>query len=227
MHSGCLTLHIHALPLAEQSLGESVTATSLSTTSTPGWSECHAVPTYSARFQVCQHLLLKARLSQGLSVSCCTIVCLSPFFFLRVESPLGLLWHVFSNLFHVHLILHFTATSRHILECSKYLLADITAPCRHVFGNLRPIQQGTALMYDYKCLTAPVCENTFDSRSVFVVCRWLSMWTSSWATHGLPCRAPVYRGCPCRDPLVCHRVQDDSVAKRQTFFVWWLVLLES
>ena len=26
----------------------------------------------------------------------------------------------------------------------------------------------------------------------------------SWATHGLPAdRAPVYRGCPCRDPLGC------------------------
>ena len=27
------------------------------------------------------------------------------------------------------------------------------------------------------------------------------------ATHGLPCRAPVYLGCPCQDPPVCHRVQ--------------------
>ena len=27
--------------------------------------------------------------------------------------------------------------------------------------------------------------------------------------------APVYRGCPCQDPPVCHRVQGDSVAKRQ------------
>ena len=35
------------------------------------------------------------------------------------------------------------------------------------------------------------------------------------ATHGLPCRAPVCRGCPCQDPSVCHRVQGDSVAKRQ------------
>ena len=39
------------------------------------------------------------------------------------------------------------------------------------------------------------------------------------ATHGLPCRAPVYRGCPCRDPPLCHRIQGDSVAKRQPFFV--------
>ena len=30
-----------------------------------------------------------------------------------------------------------------------------------------------------------------------------------------PVWAPVYRGCPCRDPPVCHRVQGDSVAKRQ------------
>ena len=33
-------------------------------------------------------------------------------------------------------------------------------------------------------------------------------------------RAPVYRGCLCRDPPVCHRVQGDSVAKRQPFLVW-------
>ena len=31
----------------------------------------------------------------------------------------------------------------------------------------------------------------------------------------LSCR--VYRGCPCRDPRGCHRVQDDSVAKRIPF----------
>ena len=32
-------------------------------------------------------------------------------------------------------------------------------------------------------------------------------------------RAPVYRGCPCRDPLGCHRVQDDSLTKRQPIVV--------
>ena len=32
-------------------------------------------------------------------------------------------------------------------------------------------------------------------------------------------RAPVYRGCPCRDPLGCHRVQDVSVTKRQPIVV--------
>ena len=44
-----------------------------------------------------------------------------------------------------------------------------------------------------------------------VVCRWSSLWSLLWATHGLPCRAPVYRGCPCRDTPVCHRVQGDNV----------------
>ena len=34
-----------------------------------------------------------------------------------------------------------------------------------------------------------------------------------------PVRAPVYRGCPCRDSPVCHRVQGDSVAKRQPLCV--------
>ena len=38
-----------------------------------------------------------------------------------------------------------------------------------------------------------------------------------------PVRAPVYRGCPCRDPPVCHRVQGDSVAKRQPFLVLGVV----
>ena len=41
----------------------------------------------------------------------------------------------------------------------------------------------------------------------------------SWLVVGpptaFPVRAPVYRGCPCRDPPVCQRVQGDSVAKRQ------------
>ena len=35
------------------------------------------------------------------------------------------------------------------------------------------------------------------------------------AGRSVSVRAPVYRGCPCRDPPVCHRVQGDSVAKRQ------------
>ena len=32
--------------------------------------------------------------------------------------------------------------------------------------------------------------------------------------------ALVYHGCPCRDPPVFHRVQDDSVAKRQQILCW-------
>ena len=49
-----------------------------------------------------------------------------------------------------------------------------------------------------------------------------------WATHGLPVvRAPVYRGCPCRDPLGCLRCPGKmaSGAERQPFVVvlcWWL-----
>ena len=49
-----------------------------------------------------------------------------------------------------------------------------------------------------------------------VVCRWSFLWSLLW-----PCRALVYRGCPCRDPPVCHRVQGDSVAKR----IPWLCVL--
>ena len=35
--------------------------------------------------------------------------------------------------------------------------------------------------------------------------------------------ALVYRGCPCWDPPVCHRVQDDSVAERQRSECGWCV----
>ena len=41
-----------------------------------------------------------------------------------------------------------------------------------------------------------------------------------------PVRAPVYRGCPCRDPPGCHRVQGDS-GKAPNLIVCLLVLLES
>ena len=33
---------------------------------------------------------------------------------------------------------------------------------------------------------------------------------------------PVYRGCPCQDPL-CHSVQDDSAAERQPCACGWCV----
>ena len=35
--------------------------------------------------------------------------------------------------------------------------------------------------------------------------------------------ALVYRACPCRDQRVCHRVQGDSVAKRQPCACDWCV----
>ena len=46
----------------------------------------------------------------------------------------------------------------------------------------------------------------------------------SWATRGLPAdRAPVYRGCPCRDPLGCPLIarQDGIRDKAPTL---WLLL---
>ncbi len=49
-----------------------------------------------------------------------------------------------------------------------------------------------------------------------VVCRLVEV-TSGPRPSSM--EALVYRGCPCRDPPVCHRVQDDSVAKREPFFV--------
>ena len=51
----------------------------------------------------------------------------------------------------------------------------------------------------------------FVGRLVFLYClvhaslrRYFALWALVWATHGLSVyRAPVYRGCPCRDPLEC------------------------
>ena len=43
-----------------------------------------------------------------------------------------------------------------------------------------------------------------------------ALWALVWATHGLPVvRAPVYRGCPCRDPLGCHPMpKQDGIGSR-------------
>ena len=39
----------------------------------------------------------------------------------------------------------------------------------------------------------------------------------------LSVKALVYRGCPCRDPPVCHRVQEDPAAERQPCACGWCV----
>ena len=76
-------------------------------------------------------------------------------------------------------------------------------------------------------MITPVAESTFVSR---VVCVLLSVVVFVELVVGHP--RPSLSGtgvpwvCPCRDPPVCHRVQGDSVAKRQSFFVRLLVLLE-
>ena len=43
-----------------------------------------------------------------------------------------------------------------------------------------------------------------------------ALWALVWATHGLPVvRAPVYRGCPCQDPLVCPPMpRQDGIGSR-------------
>ena len=83
-----------------------------------------------------------------------------------------------------------------------------------------------------KCMivTALVSEKHVCAQGLSLSCRRLSvvfLWRLCRATQGPPFRAPVYRGWPCRDPPVCHRVQDDSGAKGQPFLVWLLVLMES
>ena len=63
-----------------------------------------------------------------------------------------------------------------------------------------------------------LAESTFALTLVCVV--WSSVGSRLvWATHGLPFRAPVYRGVSCLDPPVCLRVQDDPEAKSQPIVV--------
>ena len=59
-----------------------------------------------------------------------------------------------------------------------------------------------------------VPESTFVSRPCLSCCQWSSRGGYVGPPTAFPVRAPVCRGCPCRDPPVCHRVQGDSVAKR-------------
>ena len=81
------------------------------------------------------------------------------------------------------------------------------------------VSVGTFLL----CLTfAFTCfpESTFVSRLVVVGCSSeVFSWNKLRATHGLPFRAPVYRGCPSRKKPVCLRVQGDPEAKSQTVVV--------
>ena len=85
-------------------------------------------------------------------------------------------------------------------------------------------------LYQEICKIPSVCphlfpESTFDSKLVLVLLSFVSgRLVELVSGHPRPSsvEAPVYRGCPCRAPPVCHRVQDDSVAKRQPFFcVGW------
>ena len=57
--------------------------------------------------------------------------------------------------------------------------------------------------------------------SVFWLCTFVALWIVLSATHGLPLRASVYRGCPCRDPPMCLDAQGGIMAKRQPFL--WLL----
>ena len=54
---------------------------------------------------------------------------------------------------------------------------------------------------------------------VFWLCTFVALWIVSWATHGLPLRASVYRGCPCWDAPMCLDAQGGIKTKRQPFVV--------
>ena len=54
-----------------------------------------------------------------------------------------------------------------------------------------------------------------------ISCRWAADWLISWSGHPRPshCWAPVYRGCPCRDPPVWWSIQAGWwVTKAPTLF---------
>ena len=54
-----------------------------------------------------------------------------------------------------------------------------------------------------------------------ISCRWAADWLISWSGHPRPshCWAPVYRGCPCRDPPVWWLIQAGWwVTKAPTLF---------
>ena len=72
----------------------------------------------------------------------------------------------------------------------------------------------------------PFCGLVKAVMPVFWSCTLVALWIVLWATHDLPSRAPVYRGCPCRDPPVCLYAQRGIKAKRQPFFCGcWSVVL--
>ena len=79
---------------------------------------------------------------------------------------------------------------------------------RHIIKRTPCVQNPPQELYDYKCLTAPVCENTFDSKSVFV---WQSFVGSRLVelVVGQPRPSLLGTSVPWvsgRDPPVCHRV---------------------
>ena len=90
------------------------------------------------------------------------------------------------------------------------------------------------LLQDSRCLSAPFCcvsrlpalvflkAHLSQGLSSSAVRRKFFSWNKLRATHGLPFRAPVYRGCPSRKKPVCLRVQGDPEAKSQTVVVFEL-----
>ena len=78
-------------------------------------------------------------------------------------------------------------------------------------------------------LSAEWTEHGSATMSVFLRQRCLSFWLYMcvaqrivlWATHGLPFRASVYRGCPCWDPPMCPGAQGGIKEERQLFL--WLL----
>ena len=64
-----------------------------------------------------------------------------------------------------------------------------------------------------------VCFLKDSGACLFWLCTFVARWIVLWATHGLPSRASVYRGCPCRDPPMCLDAQCGVKAERQPFVV--------
>ena len=62
---------------------------------------------------------------------------------------------------------------------------------------------------------------------VFWLCTFAALWIVFWATQGLPSRASVYRGSPCRDPPMCLDAQVWHQGKAPTLCGCWSAVLST
>ena len=165
--------------------------------------------------------------------------------FIQFFSPAhieAILSHTFPRLCHPHLCFHLVLFSGSFFFFSSFLfVGSATISYFSIYTLLQGINYSTSffiaspshgtphtfcklpgaclhlLQKNHVCLDACRCRT--------VGCRRSSRGRSCGPPTAFPRTAPVYHQCPCRDPRGCHRVQDDSVAKRQPIVVLVGVLM--